>query len=115
MRIALVVGLVAWWMAVASVTSAQYATVALESYGRGVHAHFSGDSLPADQYLTHAIETNPRDPRPYYFRALNRLKLGRTPEALDDFGDGRPLLEGDDQLPILNEGTPAMPIASPYI
>jgi hypothetical protein len=88
MRIALVLGWVAWWMVVAPVTSAQYAIVALESYGRGVHAHFSGDSLLADQYLTHAIKTNPRDPRPYYFRALNRLKLGRTPEALDDFGDG---------------------------
>jgi hypothetical protein len=88
MRIGLVLGLAAWWMAVASVASAQYPPVALESYGRGVHAHFSGDSVLADQYLTHAIEANPGDPRPYYFRALNRLKLGRIPEARSDFGDG---------------------------
>ena len=88
MRIGLVVGLVAWWLKIASVTLAQYPPVALESYGRGVHAHFSGDSVLADQCLTRAIEVNSRDPRPYYFRALNRLKLGRTGEALNDFGDG---------------------------
>ena len=88
MRIGLVVGFVAWWMAIASVTLAQYPPVALESYGRGVHAHFSGDSVLANQCLTRAIEVNSRDPRPYYFRALNRLKLGRTVEALNDFSNG---------------------------
>ena len=88
MRTAIVLGLIVCGVGMATVALAQYGPVALESYGRGAHAYFSGDSILADQHLTRAIEANSRDPRPYYFRALNRWKLGRTSEAIDDFRTG---------------------------
>lgn len=54
-------------------------------YGAGVHAYFSGDYLRSYDDLTAAIEAGSADPRPWYFRGLAALGLGRLDEAEADF------------------------------
>jgi hypothetical protein len=53
-------------------------------YGRGVHAYFDGQDHAAEKLLSQAIESNPNDPRAYYFRAMSRLRLGQKHEARQD-------------------------------
>jgi hypothetical protein len=53
-------------------------------YGDGVRAYFSGNSRQAEEALSRALESHSQDPRPYYFRALSLLRLGRTAEARGD-------------------------------
>jgi hypothetical protein len=60
--------------------------VASASYGRGVHAYFAGRYSDADAYLSQAQANELNDPRPYYFRALTLLRLGRSAEACEEFG-----------------------------
>jgi len=67
--------------------SAQEADAAM-FYSQGVHAYFAGQRAQAEQYLSAALAIDPRDPRPYYFRALSRLRLGRTDEARRDMQAG---------------------------
>ena len=55
-----------------------------DSYGRGVHAYFSGNSAAAEQLFAQAMGEDPNDPRPYYFRALCLLRQGRSDEARSD-------------------------------
>jgi tetratricopeptide (TPR) repeat protein len=62
-----------------------------QKYGNGVHAYFSGDFLKAHEQLTAAIKGGTKDPRPYYFRGLTYLKLGRPEEAVIDFKKGADL------------------------
>lgn len=57
-------------------------------YSRGVHAYFSGRDSEAEPFLTHAIQSDPQDPRPYYFRAMCRLHQGRDAEARQDMQAG---------------------------
>ncbi len=57
-------------------------------YGSGVHAFFSRDYVKAHEYLTSAIDGGSVDPRPYYFRGMAYLKLGRAEEAELDFQKG---------------------------
>src|SRR5262245_48162143 len=54
-------------------------------YGRGVNAYFSGDLATAESSFSEAIGVDPQDPRPFYFRALCRLRAGLREEARDDF------------------------------
>lgn len=54
-------------------------------YGSGVHAYFAGDFQGSHDALTSVIEAGGGDPRPYYFRGLSALKLGRLDEAEADF------------------------------
>jgi hypothetical protein len=54
-------------------------------FGRGVKAYFSGDLAAAESAFAEAIGVDPKDPRPFYFRALCRLREGRRVEARDDF------------------------------
>ena len=56
-----------------------------ELYGRGVHAYNSGNYVEAYNQLTRAIESGSDDPRCHYFRGLSYIKLGREPEAKQDF------------------------------
>jgi hypothetical protein len=53
-------------------------------YGRGAHAYFVGQDDLAEKYLSRAIESNPSDPRAYYFRAMSRLRRGQEAEARAD-------------------------------
>ncbi len=57
-------------------------------YGSGVHAYFSRDYVKAHEYLTTAIDGGTVDPRPFYFRGMAYLKLGRAEEAKLDFQKG---------------------------
>jgi hypothetical protein len=55
------------------------------SYGRGVHAYFSGNSFEAVSSLSQAIDGGSQDPRAYYFRALAHLRMGMSAAAESDF------------------------------
>ncbi len=74
--------------------NAQNAAVG-QKYGQGVHDYFSGDYLGAHEKLTAAVQGGSKDPRVYYFRGLTYLKLGRSPEAANDFRQGASLEASD--------------------
>jgi tetratricopeptide (TPR) repeat protein len=57
-------------------------------YSGGVHAYFAGHDEEAEQYLTRAIQSDPNDPRPYYFRAMSRLRRGHDAAARQDMQQG---------------------------
>lgn len=77
---------------------AQAGMLADELYGRGTHAYFSGDFLKAHELLTAAVEGPANDPRPYYFRGLVYLRLGRPEEASLDFQKGSRFEMADSNL-----------------
>lgn len=60
-------------------------------YGKGAHLYFSGQVFQANDALTAAIEGGSVDPRAYFFRGLNYLRLNREPEAMADFARGAAL------------------------
>jgi hypothetical protein len=60
-------------------------------YSRGVHHYFSGCDHCAEESLTLALSWAPDDPRPYYFRALARLRTGQEFAARDDMQLGAEL------------------------
>jgi hypothetical protein len=70
--------------------SAQNAILA-EMYGRGVHAHYAGNSSDAKQFLSSAINSGSEDPRTYYFRGIVAYREGRTYEAESDWQRGAQL------------------------
>ncbi len=57
-------------------------------YERGVNAYFAGRTSDAEAALYEAIQSNPQDPRTYYFRALSLLRQGRSDEARGDMLTG---------------------------
>ena len=84
------VRLIVGWAAALGVcvANAQSLPSASTLYGRGVDAFFSGDSAQAEQFLDQAIAVMPDDPRPYYFRALAIMRVGRGDEARSDMEIG---------------------------
>ena len=74
-----------------AVTSHAQQIVLGQLYGNGVHAYFAGDVMKAYDQLSAAITAGSSDPRAYYFRGLAYLKLGREPEAIQDFQKGAAL------------------------
>jgi tetratricopeptide (TPR) repeat protein len=74
-----------------AVTSHAQQIVLGQLYGNGVHAYFAGDAMKAYDQLSSAIASGSSDPRAYYFRGLAYLKLGREPEAIQDFQKGAAL------------------------
>ncbi|MDZ4820947.1 MAG: hypothetical protein SGJ20_18425 [Planctomycetota bacterium] len=64
-------------------------------YGSGVHHYFAKDMQAAHADLSQAIDGNTDDPRPYYFRALTYMQLGREPEAEADLAKGAELESND--------------------
>jgi hypothetical protein len=62
--------------------------LAASAYGDGVNAYFSGNSAEAESLLAEAIQNTPHDPRPYYFRGLSLLRLGRAAEARREMAAG---------------------------
>ncbi|MBI3466855.1 MAG: hypothetical protein HY000_27900 [Planctomycetes bacterium] len=60
-------------------------------YGKGVHLYFSGQVFQANDAFTAAIEGGSVDPRVYFFRGLNYLRMYRGPEAMADFARGAAL------------------------
>ncbi|MEX2121492.1 MAG: tetratricopeptide repeat protein, partial [Pirellulales bacterium] len=84
--------LIAYW----SATPLKAQSGALnELYGEGVHAYFAGDYREAHALLSKAIDSGSQDPRAYYFRGLAHIRLGRDPEARDDFAEGARLEVAD--------------------
>ena len=71
-------------------------------YGNGVHAYFSQDYVKAHEYFTRAIDGHSQDPRVYYFRGLDLLKLGRPQEADADFKQGAELESAIDPTRVYN-------------
>jgi hypothetical protein len=61
------------------------------SYGRGMQTYFAGNCAEAETLFSQAIGNAPRDPRPYYFRALCLLRQGRSSAAQSDFKIGAAL------------------------
>ncbi len=53
-----------------------------------MHAYFAGDYVQAHKRLTAAVDAGSQDPRVFYFLGLTNLKLGRDPEAVQDFRKG---------------------------
>ncbi len=69
--------------------------IAEQFYGSGVHRYFTGDLRAAHADFTAAIQAGTQDPRPYYFRALTYLRLGRPGEAGADLQRGASLEAAD--------------------
>jgi len=86
--ISAIASLLGCWLSTASISLAHDWNAAGMYYGRGVHAYFSGRDDEAERYMTQAIESNPNDPRPYYFRAMSRLRQGRQSDARQDMEAG---------------------------
>lgn len=82
-RIGLIGALLALYAAPANAQTVQW-NDAGELYGRGVHAYFAGQYDKAETYLSQSLAINPSDPRAFYFRALARMRVGRTYEARED-------------------------------
>ncbi len=80
-----------WTFLVPQVVFGQSWNEASRHYGQGVSAYFAGRSGEAEAALSRAIEINVSDPRPYYFRALGRLRSGRVDEARNDLRVGAAL------------------------
>ncbi len=81
----------AWAIAAPSAVRAQDSDAAGALYSQGVDAFFAGRLDRADLDLSRAIALNPDDPRPFYFRALSRLRDGRRNEASADMQLGAEL------------------------
>lgn len=60
----------------------------MATYGRGVHAYFSGQQSQAEQLFSQVIGAGSKDPRVYYFRAMVLLQQGRKHEAESDMRIG---------------------------
>ena len=75
-------------VAAASQSSAQNSTELMATYGRGVHAYFNGQVHEADRLFSQVINGGSSDPRVFYFRAMARIRAGRTYEAEDDMRIG---------------------------
>jgi hypothetical protein len=71
-------------------------------YGNGVHAYFGQDYVKAHELFTQAIDGHTQDPRAYYFRGLDLLKLGRPHEAEADFKQGAKLESAIDPSRVYN-------------
>jgi hypothetical protein len=86
----------AWGFVLLIVTPALAQNNALEElYGHGVHSYNSADYVAAYDLLTRAIDSGIDDPRCYYFRGLSYIKLGRDPEAKQDFAKAAELEMAD--------------------
>jgi hypothetical protein len=93
-KMTLLVGLASALLATADVP-AQDDIIADQFYGSGVHRYFSGDLRNAHADFTNAIQNGGADPRPYYFRGLAYLRMGRPYEASADFRKGADLESND--------------------
>jgi hypothetical protein len=71
-----------------STAVAQDSHVLRATFGRGMHAFFSGQLIQAEQHFSHVIASGSMDPRAYYFRAMTLLRLGRQFEAENDMRVG---------------------------
>lgn len=67
---------------------AQNSTSLMATYGKGVHAYFKGQVHEADRLLSEVINGGSTDPRVFYFRAMARMRAGRTYEAEFDMQVG---------------------------
>jgi hypothetical protein len=80
---------------VADGTAAGQEALSDQFYGSGVHRYFSGDINAALTDFSAAIQAGTDDPRPYYFRALTWMRMGRSAEAYADLKKGSDLESAD--------------------
>ena len=64
-------------------------------YHEGLKAFYAGDNRSAHETFSQAIDAGSKDPRCYYIRGFANARLGRMPEAQQDFTKGAEL-EGQD-------------------
>jgi hypothetical protein len=81
----LLIGVISWAFGATMAAAAPGTPPGDTAYGRGVQAYFSGDTASAESHFAEAIGADPKDPRPFYFRALCALRQGRSDEARSDF------------------------------
>jgi hypothetical protein len=62
-----------------------------ELYGQGIHAYFAGDMDQAIESLSLAIDQDPKDPKPYFFRGLALAQKSGLDAAQADFARGAEL------------------------
>jgi len=72
----------------ASKVQAQNSAEMSAVYGRGVHAFFANRMADAEQLFSQVIQAGSTDPRVFYFRAMTRLRTGRSYEAEEDMKIG---------------------------
>lgn len=60
-------------------------------YHEGLKAFYAGDNRSAHATLSQAIDAGSKDPRCYYIRGFANARLGRMPEAQQDFTTGAEL------------------------
>ena len=60
-------------------------------YHEGLKAFYAGDNRSAHETLSQAIDAGSKDPRCYYIRGFANARLGRMPEAQQDFTKGAEL------------------------
>jgi len=89
--------LAAGWVFLSALQLPAQAPVFDQTYGAGVHAYFSGDYQRAQELLSTAVKAGDQDPRAYYFRGLNYLRLGRPEEARKDFQQASKLETADQE------------------
>ena len=65
-------------------TLAQSPSASVALLDRGVQAYLAGSNAEAESLLAQAMRDDPRDPRPYYFRALCLLRQDHPIEARAD-------------------------------
>lgn len=86
-RFAFLAGMLVWSLFCLAPVYCQDPVVG-QTFGRGVHAYYSGDYQRAYDLLSAAIRGGTTDPRAWYFRGLVYLRLGREDEAKQDFAEG---------------------------
>ncbi|MBA4015758.1 MAG: hypothetical protein C0483_01080 [Pirellula sp.] len=60
-------------------------------YHEGLKSFYAGDNRSAHETLSQAIDAGSKDPRCYYIRGFANARLGRMPEAQQDFTKGAEL------------------------
>ncbi len=83
-----VIGLLLGMIAASARAQSGQPASAAEAYGQGVHAYFAGRYADAQSHLSAAAASATNDPRPFYFRAMSLMRLGRADEALADIETG---------------------------
>ena len=64
------------------------AQISQRLYSLGVEAYYASKLPRAEKLLSSCLRSGSKDPRPYFFRGLVRVKLGRTADAKADFTKG---------------------------
>jgi hypothetical protein len=90
---------------------AQSPSASIGPLDRGVQAYLAGSNAEAESLLAQAMRDDPRDPRPYYFRALCLLRQDHPIEARADMLVGAELESRADGNYPVGESLRQLPLA----